>query len=433
MNLLDANDQLGQYPKSWYEASANPVGKFTQLKGDIRVDVCIIGAGYSGLSTALHLAKKGKNICVIEAHRVGWGASGRNGGQLGSGQRVDQGDLENQMGQPKAQQLWQLAEQSKSLVKSLIKSHNIRCNLQSGIIHANHRARFNQHTKNEVRLLNEEYGYSSIQYLKEVECRDMIGSNAYFGGSYDTSSGHLHALNYALGLADAAKAEGANIFENTRALRIEEGTPLKIITEHGTITSDELVIACNGYLGNLMPQVAQRVMPINNFIVATEPLAPERIKALIKNNAAVADSKFVVNYFRISDDNRLLFGGRESYGYTFPPDIKSFVRIPMLEIFPQLHDVRLDYGWGGTLAITMNRMPNFSQFQSNIRSISGYSGHGVGMATLAGKLVADAICGEHESFEVFNSIPSKKFPGGIALRSPLLVLAMLYHSLLDKF
>ncbi len=432
MNLLDANDVRGQYPGSWYAASVGALPDIGSLWDNIRVDTCIIGAGYSGLSCALHLAQSGKNVCVIDAHRVGWGASGRNGGQLGSGQRLDQMELEKLAGKDVARTLWHLARDSKTLVKSLIDTHKIDCGLKPGIIHANHRARFNKHSRMEAKHLNEEYGYSSIRYVDRQECREMVGSPAYYGGTIDTDAAHLHPLKYVLGLARAALGAGAKIFEQTRALSVDYGKTIKINTGRYSITADHLVFACNGYLGDLEPSVARKVMPINNFIVATKPLSEQLATSLIRDDVAVADSKFVINYFRLSEDRRMLFGGGESYGYRFPSDIKKFVSKPMLKIFPQLADVQLDYGWGGTLAITMSRLPHFSKVHANVRSISGYSGHGLGMATLAGKLAADSISGDKESFEIFQSIKSANFPGGPSLRSPLLVLAMLYHAMLDR-
>ena len=433
MNLLDANDQVGQYPSSWYAATANTTLQLGTMDGDKRCEVCVIGAGYSGLSAAYHLAKSGKKVVLIDAHRVGWGASGRNGGQLGSGQRLEQFDLEKLVGRAQAKGLWQLAEDSKELVKNLIRNNNIDCAIKPGILHANHRARFNKHSKDEATLLRDEYGYSAIRYIEREECHEMVGSPIYHGGTIDTDSAHLHPLNYALGLAKAAINAGAQIFETTRALSIDHGQQVVVNTDKGKITADNLVLACNGYLGELDATVNRRVMPINNFIIATEPLSEAMAKSVIRDDIAVADSKFVVNYFRLSEDRRMLFGGRESYGYTFPSDIKSFVAKPMLELFPQLRDAKIDYGWGGTLAITMNRLPHFAHISDNVKSISGYSGHGLGMATLAGKLVAETINGNAESFDQFQSINAKKFPGGPALRSPLLVLAMLYHSMLDKF
>lgn len=432
MNLLDANDAIGEYPDSWYAASANTRLNLNALAENIRVDICIIGAGFSGLSSALHLARSGSNVCVIDAHRVGWGASGRNGGQLGSGQRMMQIELEKLLGRKSAKPLWQLAQDSKRIVKSIIKTHHIECSIKPGILHANHRPRFNAHSADETKLLNEEYGYSPMRHIDRAECREMVGSDKYFGGTLDTDAAHLHPLNYVLGLGNAALKAGAQIFEKTRALSIEHGRKVNVQTENFSISADRLILACNGYLGDLEPEVSKRVMPINNFIVATEPLSEGFAKSIIRNDVAVADSKFIINYFRLSEDRRLLFGGGESYGYRFPTDIRKFVSKPMLEIFPQLKGIKLEYGWGGTLSITMNRLPHFARLQPNVMSISGYSGHGLGMATLAGKLAADSITGNEESFELFRSIASKKFPGGNRLRSPLLVLAMLYHSMLDR-
>ncbi len=432
-NLLDANDVTGKYPKSWYAATANLALKTDKLTKNIRVDTCIIGAGYSGLSSALHLAGAGSEVCVIDAHRVGWGASGRNGGQLGSGQRIEQLELEKKLGKEAASSLWHLAEESKNLVKSLIKIHKIDCDLKPGILHTNHRARFNQGSIDEVRHLNDEYGYQSIRYVEAEECREMVGCNSYYGGTLDSDAGHLHPLNFALGLGKAALNAGAKIFEETRALSIESGKTVKIHTESHVIEADHLIIACNGYLGDLSPPVGRRVMPINNFIVATKALSEDLAKSLIRDDVAVADSRFVINYFRLSGDRRLLFGGGENYGYRFPADIKKFVAKPMLKVFPQLEGVAVEYGWGGTLAITMSRLPHFAKLDGNITSISGYSGHGVGMATLAGKLAADAIRSDGNDFQTFQSIASKKFPGGTSLRTPLLVLGMLYHSFLDRF
>ncbi|MFA5538446.1 MAG: FAD-binding oxidoreductase, partial [Gemmobacter sp.] len=191
-----------------------------------------------------------------------------------------------------------------------------------------------------------------------------------------------------------------------------------------------VVLACNGYLGGLEPQVAARVMPINNFIIATEPLGG-RATEILSEPVAVADTRFVVNYWRLSEDGRLLFGGGESYGYRFP-DIVRTVRRPMLQVYPQLADARIDHAWGGTLAITMNRLPCFARPHPNVLSASGYSGHGVAMATMAGKVLAEAVAGRAGRFDLMAGLPAARFPGGGALRWPLLVLAMTWYSLRDR-
>jgi len=432
-NLLYSNDSVASFPESWYAASTNLHPLRPGLQQNRRCDVCIVGAGYTGLSAAIALAEAGMDVGVLDAHRAGWGASGRNGGQVGSGQRQEQTELEETYGRDHARALWDLAERSKSLVKDLIERHNIECDYISGIVHADHKARYSASTDRYVEKLQHDYGYDQIEFASRRTTADMLGTNTYHSSSIDTGAGHLHPLKYALGLATAAESAGARIFEETEVTKINSGDPVSVHTSEGTITASYLVLACNGYLGNLNSEVATRVMPINNFIIATQPLSAARYDEIIRNNMAVADSRFVVNYFRKSSDQRLLFGGRESYGYQFPKDIKSFVRKAMVNIYPQLSDTRVDYGWGGTLAITMNRLPHVKSLTTNIYSSSGYSGHGVAMATLSGKLVAEALCGTHSGFNVLEEIQHRKFPGGMQLRSPLLKLAMLYYSMRDRF
>lgn len=431
LNLLHSNDRKGEYPPSWYAATANKFDPFPSLSGDTRADVCIVGAGYTGLSAALHLAEAGLSVVLLEAHRVGFGASGRNGGQLGSGQRLDQQGLEALMGDPEAAKLWQLGEEAKDLVKDLIKRHSIDCDLKPGVAWTGSSAGDVAHLHDYGRHLQDRYGYGELEILDQQACHQMCPSPAYRGGFLDNGAAHLHPLNYALGLAQAASAAGVQIHEQSEVLQIEPGAQVKVNTAAGCVTADHLILACNGYLGGLNAQVAARVMPINNFIAATEPLGDEAAKVL-SQDVAVADSKFVVNYFRLSADKRLLFGGGESYGYRFPSDIEAVVRKPMTEIFPHLHDVRVDYAWGGTLGITMKRMPYLARLGSNVLSASGYSGHGVGTATHAGQLMALAIQGQAEGFDTMARVPAPSFPGGSRLRSPLLVLAMTWYALRDR-
>ncbi|MCP4318524.1 MAG: FAD-binding oxidoreductase [Hyphomicrobiales bacterium] len=431
MDLLYANDTPGTHPDSYYAATATHAIAHPRLDADINCDVCVIGAGYTGLSAALHCAEQGLDVVVIEAHRIGWGASGRNGGQLGSGQRQDQDALERMLGLQTARQLWDLAEEAKRLVHVLIDRHAIDCNYRPGIMYLDHRQRFVGASRAYAEKLRDEYGYANVRYMDLEDVRSLVASHGYFGGTLDTGAGHLHPLNYALGLAKAAAGAGARIFENTRAVKVDPGATIRVQTEHANIRAQFALLACNGYVGDLNAAVSAHVMPINNFIIATEPLDTELAQSLIGNDAAVADSRNVVNYFRLSRDNRLLFGGGENYGYKFPADIKSFVRKPMLRVYPQLEKVRIDYGWGGTLGITVNRMPDLARLAPNLLSASGYSGHGVGVATLCGRLAAEAIGGTAARFDLMASVPNPRFPGGSALRTPLLALAMLYYSLMD--
>ncbi len=431
MNLLYANDKKGAYPPSWYAATATPCDPYPALQGDTKADVCVVGAGYTGLSAALHLAKAGRNVVLLEAQRVGFGASGRNGGQLGSGQRVEQDALEKMVGPDDARLLWTLGEDAKALVKGLIAEHRIECDLKPGVAWTASSKGDVRHLHRYAAHLDARYGYDQIETLDRDALQSVCPSPDYRGGILDMGAAHLHPLNLALGLARAAQAAGVRIFEQSAVHYIEEGAKVTVQTDGGRVKADHLVLACNGYLGGLNRKVAARVMPINNFIAATEPLG-DRIKDVLPRDVAVADGRFVVNYFRLSRDGRLLFGGGESYGYRFPRDIAGTVRAPMSVIFPHLKDVRIDYAWGGTLAITLKRLPYLARLSSNILSASGYSGHGVGTATHAGQLMARAIQGDSDGFDTMSRIPTSPFPGGAALRSPLLALAMSWYSLRDR-
>jgi gamma-glutamylputrescine oxidase len=431
MDILTANDVAGEYPPSYYAATAEPIAPFAVAAGALTCDVCVVGGGYAGLSAALHLAQSGYDVIVVEAQRVGFGASGRNGGQVGTGQRVDQDTLETMVGHTRAHALWEMGLESVQLVRDLIKTHDMDCGFTDGIIHADHRARLVPHSHAYADKLRNKYSYDKITPLDCDQIRDHVGSPSYYGGTLDMGAGHTHPLRYALGLAKAARGAGVRIFEQSKVTNVTP-SPCKVTTDQATITASHIVLCCNGYLGDLRPDIAARVMPINNYIVATKPLSDKVARSLIRDNHAVADSKFVINYFRLSDDNRMLFGGTESYSYRFPSDIATKVRKPMAQIFPQLADTQIDYAWGGTLGITMNRMPHFARIAGNVISASGYSGHGVAMATLGGKLAAEAIAGQAEKFDLMADVPTPQFPGGTALRLPLLALGMLWFSLRDK-
>lgn len=431
LNLLHANDRPGAYPASWYADTAEKLPPQPPLQGDTRADVCIIGAGYTGLSAALHLAEAGFSVTVLEAQRVGFGASGRNGGQLISGQRNEQDEIERYMSLDDARKLWALGEDAKALVKSLIARHKIDCHLRPGTAVMGQTAREMTELHGYAEHLSHVYGYGQIETLNRAQGQAFCPSPVYHGGIIDHGGAHLHPLRYALGLARAAMSAGAVIHEGSEVTGLTRGAKPVVRTAQGSVNCDHVIVACNGYLGALVPEVARRVMPINNFIAATEPLG-DRVAQVLTRDVAVADTKFVVNYFRISHDGRLLFGGGESYGYRFPSDIIAKVRKPMLEIFPQLRDVRIDYAWGGTLGITMRRMPYLTRVAPNILSASGYSGHGVGTATHAGQMMARLIQGDARDFDMQAKVPIAPFPGGAALRFPLLVLAMTWFSLRDR-
>ena len=431
MNLLFQNDRQGQYPDSWYAATATHLDVQPQLTGAERADIIIIGAGFTGLTAALHLAQRGYDVRVVEAHRIGFGASGRNGGQVGSGQRLEQDQLEKQYGVGMARQLWALAEDAKAEVAGLIKAHDIACHYRPGIAHACWRKNEVAEDHRYIEKLSRDYGYDKIRPLNKDELFDLVGSPVYQGGSLDEGAGHLHPLAYVLGLGRAALAAGAVVYENSVVTKITEGKQPIIHTDHGHILADQVIFACNGYLGKLNQKVSRMVMPINNFIVATEPLGKE-LPPVLSQDIAVADSRFVLSYFRRSHDNRLIFGGGENVSYRFPEDIRKLVSTRLFEIYPQLKGIGLDYAWGGTLAITVNRMPCFVRLGQNMFSASGYSGHGVAMATLAGRLLAEAAGGISGGFDVMEKIKKHRFPGGDIMRWPLLVLGMKWYMLRDR-
>ncbi len=430
MKLLYSNDTPGHYPESWYAATATPLPEFPPLRGETRADVCVIGAGYTGLSAALHLAEAGRDVVLIDAQRVGFGASGRNGGQLGSGQRQDQITLERLLGRADARKLWDLGEDAKRLVKSLIAKHKIDCHLRPGIAWAGTRAAGVADLHAYADHMGEHYGYP-LERLDGRGFHALCPSPNYRGGILDRDAAHLHPLRFALGLAQAAADAGVRIHERTEAHRIERGARPVVSTAQGRIVADHVILATNGYSQALDRHVATRVMPINNFVVATEPLG-DRAAEVLTSDVAVSDSRFVVNYFRLSHDGRLLFGGGESYGYRFPRDIAAKVRKPLLKVFPHLRDIGIDYAWGGTLAITMKRLPYLARIAPNILSASGYSGHGVGTSTHSGWLMARAVAGDTDGFDTLASLPDARFPGGPALRSPLLALAMTWYALRDR-
>ncbi|MFN2329656.1 MAG: NAD(P)/FAD-dependent oxidoreductase [Chromatocurvus sp.] len=417
---------------SWYAASANRQLQFPALAGSTQTDVCIVGGGYTGLSSAIHLRRMGYSVVVLEANRVGWGASGRNGGHVGTGQRAGQPQLEKLVGMERARALWDLGLEGVQTVCDLIEEFAIDCELRPGNLHVASCAGDASELAAEAEHLQKAYGYAAIRYVDAASLAEMTSAQGFHGATLDTGARHLHPLNYALGLAAAAQSLGASLHENSRVTGYRENEKVEVKTASGSVTANFLLLACNGYLERLEPRTAGRIMPINNYMLATEPLPEATARRLIRDNTSMTDTRFVVNYWKLSADNRLLFGGGETYSRRFPADIRNFVRPHMLKIYPELADTRIDYGWGGTLAITMNRMPDFGRLSPQIYYAHGYSGHGVPTATLAGKLVAEAVSGQAGRFDVMADVPSPRFPGGTLLRWPGLVAGMLFFSLRDR-
>ena len=420
-----------RFEGSFYEATARRGRERAPLKGDQRFDVGIIGGGYTGLSAALHLRARGLRVAVLERERVGAGASGRNGGQVITGQRVDQDVLEAKFGEERARSLWNLALDAKSLVRSLITDHAIACDMVPGHLTAAAKTSHAHHLANYAEHLASRYGYSAGRFVAREEMPALVASDRYFGGYFDSDAFHIHPLAYALGLARAAEAAGATIYETSRVIGIDRGKKLRLATSGGSIECNFAIVACNGYLGRLLPDIEGYVLPINNFVVATEPLGEARANAPIPSRAAIADTKFVLDYYRLSADQRLIFGGGENYG-AVPPDIGEFVRPYLERAFPQLKGVAIEYAWDGTLAITLPRLPHVGRIGANLFFAQGYSGQGVAIATHMGKLIADAIAGDAEKFAVYEGLKVPEIPGGSLLRRPLLTLGMMWYALRDR-
>ena len=423
---------MAGHAPSWYAATADALASLPPLRSDVTADVAIVGAGYTGLSAALHLAERGLKVVVVERGRIAGGASGRNGGQIHSGQRRDQDFLEQAVGREDARRLWDLAQDAKGLVQDLIARHAIACDYRPGLIVADHKPRYVPQSHAYARHLAEAYGYDQIEPLDREQIRALVGSADYHGGVLDHGAGHLHPLNFALGLARAALGAGVAIHEGTAAVRFEDGDRVTLETDTGgRVRAGHLLLCGNGLMDGLDRRVDEHVMAIHNYIAVTEPLGA-RAASIIANGAAVADSRFVVNYFRLTPDGRLLFGGGESYQRHLRSEVKSFVRPFLLRIFPQLKDVTIDYGWGGTLGITMTRLPFVHRLSPHVLVSAGYSGQGVALAPLFGKILAETLAGQIGQMDVLGRLPVPRFFGGTALRYPLLVAGLTYYALRDR-
>lgn len=417
---------------SLYAASADPVPVYPTLAEPVSADVAIIGGGYTGLSAALHLAERGVDAVVVEANSVGWGASGRNGGQMHSGQRRDQDWLAAQFGPDDARRLWRLGEEAKALTLGLIARHRIDCDWRLGLIEAVHKPRLVAEERAYVETLRRDYGYEAVEWLDREAVSAAIGTDRYFGGRLDNGAGHLDPLKFARGLARAAAKAGARIFEGTRATRVAKSGRWMVETDKGRVTADTVILAGNGYIEGIDDETDARVMPIDNYILATAPIGAGRPGGLIPGGAAVSDTRFVVYYFRPTADGRLIFGGGESYARSERTDIAAFVTRHLLTIYPQLKGTRVDYAWGGRLAITMRRLPFVRRLRPGVYVAAGYSGQGVALAPFAGKLIADAIAGDASRFDAFAALPCPPFPGGRLLRYPALVAGMSWYALRDR-
>lgn len=416
---------------SWYEASVVERPQYPELDGSRHADVVIIGGGYTGLSAAYHLAKSGVDVVLIEAARLGDGASGRNGGQFGTGQRIWVEELEKQYGFERAKALFDIAEEAKTHVMNFADANGIDMDYMPGQISAVHKQRYLKNYRNHVEQMTTRFDYAPIRVVEPDEMVALLGSDRYHGGIYDAGTGHINPLKFLIGAAQAAKKAGALLFENTQATRINSAHGrVEVETARGTIIAKNAFIAVNAYGGELEQESAAHVMPIRSFIGATAPLGES--STVIPGGESVDDSRFVVRYFRRSKDGRLLFGGREAYTADNPRDISDHIRRQIAEIYPALKNVEITHAWGGSVGITMPRQPFVKEVMPGVISAGGYSGHGVLLANYMGRLYAEALSGKREKLKLFEDLRIPAFPGGRSLRAPLLFLALSWYALKDR-
>jgi gamma-glutamylputrescine oxidase len=389
----------------------------------------VVGAGFTGLSAALELRARGFTVALLDQGTVAWGASGRNGGQICTGFSPGLEPLEAALGRDAAQICFDISEEAKGLTTDRIARYRIDCDLKPGQLVCAPRARHMTHLQHEHETLAR-YGYTRTSLLTKAELQERLGSEAFCGALHDDGAGHFHPLNHAIGLARALKDEGGLIYENSKVTEIRQGPRPVVVTERGEVRARFVVMACNAYLDGLLPPLQSRVMPVASYVLATEPLGDNRARALIRDDDAVADANFVVDYFRLTADRRLLFGGRAAYSGRHPKDLAANLRPRMLRVFPQLADVAVEHAWGGYIGITYNRLPDVGRIGDNLYYVQGFSGQGVTLSGMLGKLMAEAIAGEAERFELFTRVKHLPFPGG-PFRRPALVLGMLYYRLRD--
>jgi gamma-glutamylputrescine oxidase len=413
---------------SYYAATANPWTPQPALSGDRTCDVVVVGGGFTGLSAALACAEKGLSVVLLEAEAIGFGASGRNGGQLIPGLRWSMREIDAEFGGERARAIFDVVWEARDRVWDRVARHAIACDLKPGHLEAAYKPADFTDMQREAEFLDARFGYSTEVVARADLGRHIAGGN-YHGGVYDPRGGHFHPLNYALGLARAALDAGVLIHERSQVVRLDAAGPVRVTTERGAISATDAILATDAWISGLDAALGRHTVPIMNYNVATAPLTDA--DALLPSDAAVADSRFVLNYFRLSADKRLIFGGGEKYGQRPPADIAAFVRRHIAQVFPALAEVPVDYGWGGAVAVTMNRLPHIGR-KGSVFFAHGFSGHGALVTTLAGEILADAVTGTMGRFDVLARLPSQPFPGGRLLARPLATLGLLWYALRDR-
>lgn len=426
--MLDTSEHANSY----YAASLAGRSDYPVLSGSVQADVAVVGAGFTGVSAALSLAERGYDVVVVEAHRVGWGASGRNGGQLIDG-FVDVEKVEKRLGIDAANLAWRMGLECRDLVLDRIERYHIDCDLKFGFVDLALRQRDLDYFRREIdRKIRLNYPHR-LQFVPKEEISSVVGSTRYIGGLVNFGNGHLHPLNLCVGEARAAAELGVRFFERSPVTRVRHGSSTTVETETGTVRAKKVVLAGNAYLGRAEPRLFGKVIPAGSYMIATEPLDADLAAGLLPQDMAACDQRVSLDYFRLSADKRLLFGGLCNYSGRHPRDITASLKPNMLKVFPQLQDARIDYEWGGYIAISIKRIPQLGRIGDNSYYAQGYSGHGLAPSHLAGKIIADAMGGDFERFDVFERIGHWKLPGGKWFANPALALGMLYYRMKELF
>ncbi|MDP2505873.1 FAD-binding oxidoreductase [Oceanobacter sp. 3_MG-2023] len=419
------------YPSSYYAASANPQPQRPALHDHITADVCVIGAGYTGLSTALHLAERGFSVVVLEASRIGFGASGRNGGQIVHSYSRDMDFIAQHYGQKTANAMGKMAFEGGQIIRRLVKQYDIQCDLKDGGIFA----ACNPKQLRELeakKALWEQHGHQQMEMLDAHQVQEYVGTERYTGALLDHSGGHIHPLNLALGEAAAIESMGGRLFEDSPVIDVQQGNPAVVKTAQGQVTANFVMVAGNAYLNGLLPKLQQKAMPCGTQVITTAPLSLALQRQLLPGDHCVEDCNYLLDYFRLSGDGRLIYGGGVTYGAREPDKVEALIRPKMLKTFPMLKDVKIDYAWTGNFLLTLMRLPQFGRIGDNVYYAQGYSGHGVTSTHLAGELIASAIQGQAERFDVMASLPQYPFPGGRLMRIPYTAMGAFYYDMRDK-
>ncbi|MFZ5548622.1 MAG: NAD(P)/FAD-dependent oxidoreductase [Pseudomonadota bacterium] len=429
MSFLSIDRDLAR--DSYYAATAQRGPGFPSLNSSHDCDVAVVGGGLAGLSAALELAQKGFKVTLLEAKEVAWGASGRNGGQAIHGLACDQETIEAQLGLDDAKRVWAMSLEAIDLIRERIATHAIDCDWRSGYLGLATTAGKAKDLDAWADRMASVYG-AQFTRIAPGETRRWIDSPRYHGGIHDPHSGHLHPLKYSLGIAAATAAAGVSIRENSPVTAVEQRAGgVRIATAQGEVRAKQALLAGNVYLQGMAPQLEERIMPVGTYIVCSEPIDKALCDSLVPSRSAVCDTNFVLDYFRPTNDHRMLYGGRVSYSTKTPRHLAESMRQRMVGTFPQLAGTKIQYAWGGFVDITMNRAPDFGRLGPNLYYLQGFSGHGLALTGLAGKLVAEAMSGDASRFDVFARLKHHAFPGGRLLRTPALVLGMAWYRLRD--